>query len=168
MIRRTFVQLKKFIKRIPIGYRVFASLIFGGWFIASGLFGVLFRAMLWLPIRDITLDTRPNDDLSATRLAFTVARAADCGRFEVTETDRFLCHIKTDDLTDSFREIKISTWTHTDQTALNEREKINLEMDYYVAGPFYDVYGGTPEQLARFPGTIVYSQKKVKTPSQKP
>ena len=155
-------------KRIPIGYRMLASLLVGGWFIASGLFGVLFRTMLWLPVRDIPLDTRPNDDLSAIRLALTVARAADCGRFEVTETDRYLCRIKTEDLTDSFREIEILTWTYTDQTALNEREKVNREMDYYVAGPFYDVYGGTPKQLARFPGTIVYSQKQDKTASQKP
>jgi hypothetical protein len=76
------MPFRQFVKGISMGARILALMIFAGWLLLIGAKSGVIWSALWLPLRDVPLDTQPHDKLSATRLALTLARAADCGNFE--------------------------------------------------------------------------------------
>ncbi len=181
MFRETWVPFRKFIKRIPLGVRVLALLIMSGWLVLVGAESGAIWSALWLPLRDVPLDSRPSDKLSATRLALTIARAADCKNFELQDFYKdyaaFSCQTGSGGSNKFFFDLmvfydratrdkvisKFSQEGEWGKPILSKQGK-GIELSTALkAGPFYLVTGGSfNKQLAAtpFPGEIVYQTDK--------
>ncbi len=155
-----------------------ALLAIASWLLIIGIESGVVWSMLWLPLRDVPLDTKPHDQLSATRLALTVARAADCGGFEpdgVVYQDYAAFYCATD-VSNKKKSTSYEIYIYFNETAKikdinkfkpggeltkptysKKGRRFEIIAPMIKAGPYFVVYGNSSDKHSAkdFPGETI-------------